>query len=64
MDARCVMIAFGHWLALMQGAQLSRWLMNFQRKPTWKLHHKFSARFRDEILGMAWIQMKEILGMI
>ena len=33
-------------------------------KPTWKLHHKFSARFRDEILGMAWFQVKEILGMI
>jgi hypothetical protein len=24
MDARCVMIAYGHWLTLMQGMQLSR----------------------------------------
>ncbi|CAJ2634894.1 unnamed protein product [Trifolium pratense] len=58
------MIACGHWLALMQGTWLSRWLMNFRRKPTWKLHHKFSARFRDEILGMAWFQVKQNLGMV
>jgi hypothetical protein len=48
----------------MQGTQLSQWLMNFRRKPTWKLHNKFSATFRDEILGMAWSQVKEMLGMI
>jgi hypothetical protein len=33
-------------------------------KPTWKLHHKFSARFRDEILGIAWFQVMKILGMV
>ena len=33
-------------------------------KPTWKLHHKFSARFRDEILGMTWFQVEEILEMV
>ena len=33
-------------------------------KPTWKLHYKFSARFRDEIFGMAWFQVKEILEMV
>ncbi|KAK8675963.1 hypothetical protein V6N13_034021 [Hibiscus sabdariffa] len=33
-------ITHGHWLALMQGVWC-RWLINFQREPTSKLHHKF-----------------------
>ncbi|KAK8623158.1 hypothetical protein V6N13_118049 [Hibiscus sabdariffa] len=37
-----------HWLALMQGVWC-RWLMNFQREPTWKLHHKFQHFRRDEV---------------